>query len=175
LITLAAPRSRDDYLAHRRRYQPDAPSLIIIAESPPASGRYFYDAGGAVTEPLFAALMKQLGVSPGRKEPGLQAFKQRGWVLVDATYEPVNKLTSSKRDSVILRDYPTLREDVRELVGRPPAGILLLKANICRLLEQKLTGDGFTVLNHGRRVYFPSNGRQTDFHRQFGQILNEAA
>jgi hypothetical protein len=29
-----------------------------VAESPPASGLYFYDETGATTEPLFAALMR---------------------------------------------------------------------------------------------------------------------
>jgi len=34
----------------------------------------------------------------------------------------------------------------------------LLKANICRLPNPKLKGDGFNVVNNGSRIYFPSMG-----------------
>jgi hypothetical protein len=54
--------------------------------------------------------MRQLRLSPLTKEDGLGEFQRRGWVLVDATYEPVNKLTASgRRNGVIERDYPLLR------------------------------------------------------------------
>ena len=45
------------------------------------SGRYFYDPAGAPREPLFAALMKQLRVSPSTKEDGLLGFQRSGWGL----------------------------------------------------------------------------------------------
>jgi hypothetical protein len=79
---------RQAYLDFRRPYEPDVVKLVIVAESPPASGRYFYNPAGSVGEPLFAAIMKQLQLSPTSKEAGLREFKRSGWVLVDATYEP---------------------------------------------------------------------------------------
>jgi hypothetical protein len=42
--------------------------------------------------------MFQLGYSPTSKEDGLREFKRRGWILVDATYEPVNTLIGHRRD-----------------------------------------------------------------------------
>jgi hypothetical protein len=42
---------RDEYLSLRRRYEPDHIRLVIISESPPAAGRYFYSSTGALTEP----------------------------------------------------------------------------------------------------------------------------
>jgi hypothetical protein len=47
-----------DYLSLRSRYEPENIRLVIIAESPPASGLYFYNPTGARSEPLFAALMR---------------------------------------------------------------------------------------------------------------------
>lgn len=35
--------TRDNYLAFRSAYAPQSVSLIIVAESPPASGLYFYN------------------------------------------------------------------------------------------------------------------------------------
>jgi hypothetical protein len=41
---------RDHYLRLRRDYQPENIKLVIIAESPPASGKYFYDTTGSAKE-----------------------------------------------------------------------------------------------------------------------------
>jgi hypothetical protein len=164
-------RKRDDYLDLRRRHEPKRIKPVVVAESPPASGRYFYDFTGTPSEPLFAALMKQLRLSPSTKEDGLLGFQRSGWVLVDATYEPVNKLPRSRKDSVINRDYALLRDDLAALMPDRSIPLILIKKNVCEILEHKLTKDGFNVLNHGRVIYFPSTGRQKDFHRQFSEIL----
>ena len=166
--------TRSEYLDLRHHYEPRSVKLVVIAESPPASGLYFYDPTGALSEPLFAALMKQLRLSPTTKEEGLREFQRSGWVLVDATYEPVNKVTRSRRDRIIDRDYPLLREDLATLMSNQLTPLVLIKANVCRILESRLAQDGFNVLNRGRVIYFPSTGRQKDFFQQFGAILEDA-
>jgi hypothetical protein len=147
---------------------------VIVAESPPASGLYFYDPAGLPSEPLFAALMKQLRLSPATKEEGLREFQRSGWVLVDATYEPVNELTPASKDRIIKSDYTLLRDDLAALVSDRSVPLILIKENVCRILEHKLVEDGFNVLNRGNVIYFPASGRQKDFHRQFGAILQSA-
>ena len=49
--------------------------------------------------------------------------------------------------------------------------MILIKENVCRLLEARLREDGFNVLNSGRVIYFPSHKRQNDFHRQFAAVV----
>lgn len=164
-------RKREQYLGLRRQFTPERIELIIVAESPPASGLYFYDPDGSVGEPLFAALMKHLGLSPDKKESGLRGFQRSGWLLVDATYEPVNTLGNSERDRVIARDYPLLRDDLEALMFDRSTPLVLIKANVCRILEPRLSADGFKVINRGRVIYFPSTGRQTEFHRQLRGVL----
>ncbi len=168
------PMRREDYLSLRRRYEPGAVSLVIVAESPPQSGLYFYNPGGVVSEPLFAALMKVLGLSPKTKACGLRALQQRGWVLVDATYEPVDKVSDSRCDTVIVRDYPLLRDDLARLTPDLSVPVILIKANVCRLLEHRLTADSFNVVNRGRSIPFPSHGWQNQFQRVFGATLKAA-
>jgi hypothetical protein len=167
---------RRRYLSFRNKFKPKRIRLVLIAESPQVSGKYFYDATGDVSEPLFKALIKHLGMKtlPAAKEIGLRKFQQKGWLLVDATYEPVNK--SHSRNRVIKRDYPKLRQDLVRLTKPKQASVplVLIKANVCRILELPLRADGFNVLNNGRLVYFPSYGRQNDFRRQFGMILKSA-
>jgi hypothetical protein len=148
--------------------------LAIIAESPPASGRYFYDPAGVPSEPLFAAMMRQLGLSPRTKQDGLAEFHRSGWVLVDATCEPVNTLKASSREQIIIRDYPLLRIDLASLIPDRSAPLILIKANICRMLEPRLAEDAFRVINRGRVVYFPSSGQQNKFYQQFAAIRRSA-
>jgi hypothetical protein len=164
------------YLSLRRAYEPESIRLLIIAESPPVSGLYFYDPTGAPSEPLFAALMRQLRLSPIDKDTGLREFRRIGWVLVDATYEPVNEHSRTKRDRdrVIVRDYPRLRDDLLNLTPDRSSPVVLIKANVCQVLEQKLKEDGFNVINRGSRIYFPSNGRQREFEQQFRAVLKSA-
>jgi hypothetical protein len=157
------PRDRSAYINLRRRYEPKRIRLVIIAESPSASGLYFYDQTGAPSEPLFAALMKQLDPSQFRratKEVGLREFQRRGWLLVDATYEPVNKLDRSSAARMIERDYPLLRDDLVTLTPDRSVPLVLIKKNICKVLEPKLTRDGFRVLNRGCLIPFPASGQQ---------------
>jgi hypothetical protein len=102
---------RDHYLRLRREYEPESIRLVIIAESPPASGKYFYDPTGSAKEPLFAAIMQQVGLSPVTKEDDPRQLQEQGWLLVDATYQAVDRLArdaSRDRDEVIVRDYRLL-------------------------------------------------------------------
>jgi hypothetical protein len=174
--------TRDDYLSLRRKYEPKPAKLAIVAESPPASasGRYFYNPKGKPSEPLFSALMRQLRFSARTKEDGLAEFQQRGWVLVDATYEPVNKhadsgrnIAISQRNSVIERDYPKLRDDLDRLMPDRSTPIILIKANVCQVLEPKLAKDGYTVLNRGS-IPFPSHSHQKKFHQEFSAVVKSA-
>jgi len=54
----------------------------------------------------------------------------------------------------------------------PSVRLILIKANVCEVLEPKLAKNRFNVLNRGTAV-FPSHGRQVDFHHQFGSILEK--
>lgn len=150
---------------------PAAIRLLVIAESPPESGLYFYEPSGRPSEPLFAAMMKQLSVQATNKQEGLEAFRDHGLVLVDATYTPVNGLRGRSRETVIEADYPHLVEDLRGLGAASGLPVVLIKSNVCKLLDRRLTADGLNVLNRGRIIYFPSQGQQVNFHRQFSDVV----
>ncbi|MCB1498752.1 MAG: hypothetical protein KDK07_03015 [Bauldia sp.] len=168
-------RPRDEYLRLRRAFEPDRIRLVIVGESPPVSGLYFYDPEGLVSEPLFSALMKRIGFIPSTKAEGLAELRRRGWLLVDATYQSVNPLSAKERDAVIEADYPLLRDDLRNLLGEhSDTPLVVIKANVCRLVEPRLVRDGFTVLNRGRVVFFPSHGQQGRFHQQFEALVGPA-
>lgn len=162
---------RTEYLALRRRFTPEHVKLVVIAESPPASGLYFYDPTGAASEPLFAALMKHLRFSGVSKEEGLREFQRIGWLLVDATYSPVNKLSHRERVRKIEQDYPLLRDDLQSLTPDHSTPLVLIKVNVCKLLEPKLLHDGFNVVNRRRVICFPAMGNQNRFHDEFRAVV----
>lgn len=149
---------------------------MVVAESPPKNQTYLYNPAGRTNEWLFTALMKQLGQMPKTKEEGLGELQRRGWVLVDATYEQVDWFGQqvNKRNAIIERDYPLLVAALEELSPDKSAAIILVKANVCKLLDWRLTKYGFNVLNKGISVPFPSRGQQLKFQVQFALLLKTA-
>ena len=148
--------SKSHYLNLRQKYLPEKIKLIFLLESPPASGDYFYDPDGRPTEQLFSAMMKSIDYQPLSKADGLAEFARQGYVLVDATYSPVNNIKNKrKRNEAILRDLPNLIVDLRKIMGRQRVMIILVKANICKMLEEPLKAVGFNVINNGITIPFP--------------------
>jgi hypothetical protein len=165
--------SRAKYLRLRAPYVPEHRKIVFVLESPPKSGLYFYNPEGKVSEPLFSAMMKDvIGIKPESKDQGLREFASRGFLLIDATYTPVNHdhLSAQERNQRILADLPVLLEELRDYVG-PDTGVVLVKANVCALLGSILTWHGFPILNRGRTIPFPSNGQQTKFRERMREVL----
>ena len=169
--------TRAEYLAFRAPYVPADRKVIFVLESPPKSGLYFYNPAGRVSEPLFSAMMRDvLEFTPERKDDGLAEFARRGYLLLDATYTPVNHDTLSRRERnrLILRDLPILAEELRSYVGHATR-IVLVKSNVCELLEPALISQGFPVVNRSRKIPFPSNGQQPKFRDRVRAVLSLAS
>jgi hypothetical protein len=165
--------SRTEYMRLRAPYLPQHRRIVFVLESPPKSSLYFYNSDGRVSEPLFSAMMKDvIGTRPNSKDEGLCEFAHRGFLLIDATYTPVNHdhLTPRERNKRILDDLPVLIGELREYVGRKTR-VVLVKANVCVLLEPILTMHGFPVLNRGKVIPFPSTGQQNRFREAVCEVL----
>lgn len=83
------PRSATERL--RRRYQPPDIRVLLIGESPPAGGTFFYSANSKLydaTREAFTAAIPALRSRPDF----LDAFKQLGCYVDDLCDEPVNHL-----------------------------------------------------------------------------------
>ena len=164
--------NKDDYLNMRNRYHPNNLRHIFILESPPDSGRYFYDECGKISEFLFKAMMKFINCTPTNKKEGLEYFQKCGYLLVDATYRQVNNLTDSERDKIIREDFDLLLEDLIYINPEKKIPLILVKANICEILEPLLNDNGFNVLNNNEQVNFPSHGHQNCFHEMLSKFHN---
>jgi hypothetical protein len=67
---------RSYYHSLRGLYKPDKLKLIVVAESPPTSGKYFYDNTGVPTEPLFGAFMQRLGIAASPRKRACASFNK---------------------------------------------------------------------------------------------------
>ena len=94
---------------------------------------------------------------------------------MDATYEPVDGIKNIReRNAVIERDYPLLVAALDQMLPDKTVPIIVVKVNVCDVLDSRLTSDGINVLNKGLRVHFPACGGQPIFREQFPRLLKSA-
>jgi len=163
----------DEFISLRKKYKPKKVKYCFIFESPPAHGGYFYDPKGRVTELLFRSLMKTLFQKAFiGKEEGLKYFKKEGFYLVNPIYTPVNKILDVTADEMILRNYKKFTADlISEGLQNTP--LILVKSNVWRLLKDRLTKDGFKVLNVGIMIPFPLHYHFESFKEKVIAILGK--
>lgn len=167
-------QAKQHYHDQRRQWAPRDLRLIVIAESPPADGHYLYDVEGNTRESLFMELLIQLfGVVPKSKKAGLRALQQWGVILLDATYTPLHGLKPAARNNAVKESIPALIEELESIEDARRVPVVLIKKNVCDLLEAPLVAAGFKVANEGKMVAFPGSGQQANFRKTFSQILNE--
>lgn len=160
------------YLELRNRYLPKDLKLIFILESPPVSKNFFYNPFTSTRETLFHTFMLTIFEKDfATKEQGLHAFAAAGYLVVDPIYEPVNKLPDALADRKILEHYPLFKKDLEQLMRKRDTPLILVKKNICLLLEDRLLNDGFTVLNQHVSIPFPIRYHADEFIQRVRLIL----
>jgi len=160
------------YKKFRKKYTPEICRLILVFESPPASGKYFYDDSGSVNEPLFKFMMKCFcPFNPVLKENGLKEFKRLGILLVDASYASVNKLSPKKRKDTLLKNYPKMEADLKKIIGKNHTKVLIVGAGLRKILEPRLEQKYF-VINDAENLPFPLYGREKKFAEKIRYLFN---
>lgn len=156
----------------REEYYPKKVNLVFVLESPPENHGYVYDPAGRTSEVLFRAFMKLLGITPQTKEEGLRVMQKKGWLLTNPIYIPVNKLPDREADRLILENYPNFLTDLDVLIkGNKRTPMILVKANIFRLLNKKLVDDGYRVLNGTTMIPFPLHYHADRFHKACTKLM----
>jgi len=150
----------------RRKYRPRKIRLLLIAESPPSSGGFFYFPTTIGKDHLFRETMKALDLWPKNepmrrgvdKRPMLRRFQSMGLYLLDTCDFPVDKLRPLERRKAVLQQTPRLIDDVIEA---DPLHILVVKSTIFNPVVIALEESGLRsrILNTGP-VPFPSHGNQ---------------
>lgn len=159
------------YIEQRNKYLPKNIKIVFILESPPTGTAYFYNPNGKTSELLFWAFMHVIGITPLTKEEGLQHFANQGWLIIDPIYKPVNTLPDKMADELLLKNYTSFKTDLENILPNKEIPPIIVKANILRLFEDKLVGDGFNVVNQRTVVPFPMHYHITDFVKKIKSLV----
>lgn len=98
--------------------------MLFVGESPPASGRFFYQRDSG----LYRAIRDVfITVYPAiTDETFLQIFQSSGCYLIDTCGEPVDHLDARSRRAACAAGEPALARKIREL--QPEALVILLRS-----------------------------------------------
>lgn len=148
----------NDIEALRRRYKPDPIRVLFIGESPPDSGKFFYEG----TTQLARHMAKCFGAPSDFPE----WFMQRGCYLDDLVLDPINKVSPVERRQAHKDAVPGLAERVRTY---SPLCVITLLVTIGPSVSEALRRAGYTGEHHV--VAFPGNGQQGRFMKEMAQII----
>lgn len=142
----------------RQRYRPAQIGLLLVGESPPASGRFFYRRDSGLYRAIRDAFRT---VDPSiTDDTFLETFRRVGCYLIDTCSDSVDVLDARSRRSACLASEPTLTRKIRHL--QPAAIVTLLKSirdNVRRAADRARW--------HGLIVELPYPGRWTSHRKMF--------
>jgi hypothetical protein len=134
----------------RRSYRPKRVKILFVGESPPASGRFFYQADSG----LYRAIRRTfLAVFPVLENTHfLQAFRALDCYLVDLCGQPVDRMSRKQRAETCGAGEIRLSRTIKEL--RPK-----IIVTIVRSIAENVRRAETLAEWHGERLELPYPGR----------------
>jgi hypothetical protein len=108
----------------RRSYRPVRVRILFVGESPPASGRFFYQADSGLYRAIRDTFQAALPALP--EDDFLHSFQNLGCYLVDLCGKPVDRLNSEKRKQACRDGEVRLARTLEEL--RPKTVITVIRS-----------------------------------------------
>lgn len=153
----------------RKRYRPARVVILFVGESPPASGRFFYQANSG----LYWAIKKTFqAVLPDLRDTDfLDCFKYVGCYLVDLCAQPVDDMPSNARRRACRDSEPRLARIIRAVCPEIIVTVIRSIGGSVRRAEELAGWSGV-------HVELPYPGRwqrhRTEFRRILVALLREA-
>ena len=152
----------------RKQYRPDRIRILFVGESPPASGRFFYQADSGLYRAIRETFIQAF--PPLKDTEFLDSFCALGCYLIDLCGEPVDDMTRGARRHACRKGEKRLAQRIRAL--RPHAIVTVVRsigANVKRGQERA----GWS----GRHLDLPYPGRwyrdRTNFRRLLAPFLRQ--
>lgn len=151
----------------REKFKPEKVRVLLVGESPPAKGSFFYDRSlmTTYTKNAFESALDE--TFPTNSE-FFEHMKKIGFYLEDLSQVPVDKLPSAEREAKLVAESERFAGRVVQL--NPDAVVIVLR-KIEKIVRQALIKAGSTA-----DVYvlpFPGNGHQTKYQAQLIPIIRE--
>lgn len=146
----------------RRRFRPPFIKLLFVGESPPASGRLFYQGDSGLYRAMRDAF--KLVDSKVTDENFLHVFQARGCYLIDLCGDPVDKLPPMLRVKICQANESKL---ARSIAKFQPSAI----ATVVRSIEQNVQRALSQANWHGRTLNLPYPGRWSHLRDLFVSTL----
>ena len=144
---------KEPYKKLAEKFPPKIIRYLLIGESPPYTPpdgklKYFYNyknaSGGQIllSSISYAFMGIKFYIRKDDKRDFLQNLMGKGIFLLDASYEPINKIKDKKlRFAKIEKAYPQLKRNIDNLRLRNDAKILLIHRNVTKSIGDKLRAD----------------------------------
>jgi Tetrapyrrole (Corrin/Porphyrin) Methylases len=160
-------RAGIDTEAIRQSFKPDNIRLLLIAESPPASGKFFY-LSSAMTKFTSLAFEKAHGKTFNNDLDFLEYFKACGCYLDDLSHIPVNNLDRLKREKQLGDSVDALSERIREA---NPSVIVICLRKIEAFVREAINKSGCSP--KVCTLPYPGHGHQKKYIEGLAAIINQ--
>lgn len=149
----------------RQSFKPVNIRILLIGESAPESGQFFYYRS-RMTKHISKAFEQVFGILFRDGSEFLKYFQAKGCYLDDLSPIPVNKMSKTERDK-------TLKDSIGELSKRicsyNPTVIVIVLKKIDKYVKEAI--DLSEVRCPVYTLPFPGNGYQNEFIQEFSRIL----
>jgi hypothetical protein len=148
--------------ALRRKFRPPEIRILFVGESPPASGRFFYQADSG----LYRAMREAFhAVYPSLDDENFLAlFQSSGCYLVDLCPDPVDDLNPKSRREICRASERSLAEQIIQL--QPSVMVSLLRS-----IEGNVMRAASCAKWRGTLINVPYPGRWAHHRKAFVNVL----
>ena len=158
----------DHFEGLRQRYRPDRIDILLVGESRPAGGTFFYAANSNLYYATHQAFQMALGPMPAGAD-FLQLLRDRGIWLFDLANAPVDRMRGRpRRDAVQARvaDLVVLLRESR------PRLVVAIKKDLAPTVRQALEDAGLDA-DRLRVLPFPLYQWRTDYVRGLAALVRD--
>lgn len=146
-----------DFESIREQYRPERVKLLLVGESPPSNGRFFYQRS-AMTTFTSRPFEKVFDVQFLDNQEFLQFFKEKGCFLEDLSHDPVDKLPKKEREERLQAAVSDFAETINTI--NPPVVAIVLK-KIEQFVKEAISESGLSPMTY--TLPFPGNGYQNEY------------
>ncbi len=138
----------------RNTFLPKKVKILLIGESPPKRGGFFY-VKSAMTTFTSRPYEQAFNITFSDPQTFLEHFRDSGCFLDDLSHEPVDHLPKTKREEALIKEIPHL---ANRLKNWEPSVICIILKKIENHVQEAINLSGIKTTVY--TLPFPGNGHQ---------------